>query len=378
MQVGSDHRHAGQVVGVDEGVVVRGVRFVDAGDDRLQWGVARLDQVAVSPVGDVVVVGWQPVGQRHHERVSAGAQTQRQRADVEQHPVADDRGADERQVGQSGHLARVGRRAAPVRRTTVSSTAPRQTRPTVSTWPDRHRISVTPADATGRFTRTHVRVVLTSWRVPRRTERLVNLVICLLATRRFLTAAQIAETVPGYEHDRDDPRAHEAFQRKLERDKAELRALGVPLETGTDSVFDTEPGYRIARREYALPDISLEPDEAAVVGIAARLWQHAGLAAAASSGLAKLRAAGIEVDPQATLGVEPVVTADAAFGPLVTAARERSEVTFDYRVPERDAPTPAICNRGGWCAGVDGGMWSATTWTGRHPAASGCRGSSAR
>ena len=102
-----------------------------------------------------------------------------------------------------------------------------------------------------------------------RTERLVNLVICLLSTRRFLTAAQIAATVPGYEHDPDDAKDHEAFQRKFERDKAELRELGVPLETGTASVFDTEPGYRIAPREYALPDIPLEPDEAAAVGIAA-------------------------------------------------------------------------------------------------------------
>jgi proteasome accessory factor B len=166
-----------------------------------------------------------------------------------------------------------------------------------------------------------------------RTERLVNLVICLLSTRRFLTAAQIAATVPGYEHDPDDPRDHEAFQRKFERDKAELRDLGVPLETGTASIFDTEPGYRIARREYALPDVHLEPDEAAAVGIAARLWQHAGLAAAASSGLAKLRAAGIDVDPHATLGVEPVVTVDAAFEPLTAAVRDRQAVTFDYRRP---------------------------------------------
>src|SRR4029453_5503681 len=127
---------------------------------------------------------------------------------------------------------------------------------------------------------------------PSRTQPLVNLLLCLLSTRRFLTAAQIAATVPGYEHDPEDPRDHEAFQRKFERDKAELRELGVPLETGTASVFDQEPGYRIAHREYALPDIILEPDEAAAVGIAARLWQHAGLAAAASSGLAKLRAAG--------------------------------------------------------------------------------------
>jgi proteasome accessory factor B len=188
-----------------------------------------------------------------------------------------------------------------------------------------------------------------------RTERLVNLVICLLSTRRFLTAAQIAATVPGYEHNADDPRDHEAFQRKFERDKAELRELGVPLETGSASAFDPEPGYRIARREYALPDIPLEPDEAAAVGIAARLWQHAGLAAAASSGLAKLRAAGVDVDPHATLGVEPVVTVDPAFGPLTAAARERRTVAFDYRAPDDDAPSSrrlqpwgVVCWRGRW------------------------------
>ena len=188
-----------------------------------------------------------------------------------------------------------------------------------------------------------------------RTERLVNLVICLLSTRRFLTAAQIAATVPGYEHDADDPRDHEAFQRKFERDKAELRELGVPLETGTASAFDTEPGYRIAHREYALPDIRLEPDETAAVGIAARLWQHAGLAAAASSGLAKLRAGGIDVDSRATLALEPVVTVDPAFAPLTTAARERREVRFDYRVPAEDVATSrrlqpwgVACWRGRW------------------------------
>ncbi|HEY0699842.1 MAG TPA: WYL domain-containing protein [Micromonospora sp.] len=190
-----------------------------------------------------------------------------------------------------------------------------------------------------------------------RTERLVNLVICLLSTRRFLTAAQIAATVPGYEHDPDDPRDHEAFQRKFERDKAELRELGVPLETGTASVFDTEPGYRIAPREYALPDSPLEPDEAAAVGIAARLWQHAGLAAAASSGPAKLRAAGmdVEIDQHVTLDMQPMVTVDPAFAPLTAAARDRRAVAFDYRTPEGDAPTGrrlqpwgVVCWRGRW------------------------------
>jgi proteasome accessory factor B len=188
-----------------------------------------------------------------------------------------------------------------------------------------------------------------------RTERLVNLVICLLATRRYLTAAQIAATVPGYEHNPEDIREHDAFQRKFERDKAELRALGVPLETGMASIFDSEPGYRIAARDYALPAIMLEPDEAAAVGVAARLWRHAGLAAAASSGLAKLRAGGVEVDPQATLGVEPVFAVDQAFEPLTAAARARRQVTFDYRVPVDDRSTTrhlqpwgVVCWRGKW------------------------------
>ena len=201
-----------------------------------------------------------------------------------------------------------------------------------------------------------------------RTERLVNLVICLLSTRRFLTAAQIAAIVPGYEHDAHDAREHEAFQRKFERDKAELRELGVPLETGTTSIFDTESGYRIswpgvgkwmieaiARRDYALPEVHLEPDEAAAVNLAARQWQHADLAAAASSGLAKLRAAGIDVDPHATLGIEPVVSVDPTFEPITQAVRARQAVGFEYRVPEDDVSTTrrlqpwgVVCWRGRW------------------------------
>jgi proteasome accessory factor B len=187
-----------------------------------------------------------------------------------------------------------------------------------------------------------------------RTERLVNLVICLLSTRRFLTSSQIAQTVAGYEHDEEDPKQHDAFQRMFERDKAELRDLGVPVEMGTPSAFDSEAGYRIARRDYALPDIHLEPDEAAAVGLATRFWHVRGLASAAASGLLKLRAAGVEVDPQATLPVEPVVAADPAIDTILTAVRNRRAVTFGYRRPEDDEPTDRHLQ-----------PWGAVSWRGR-------------
>jgi proteasome accessory factor B len=188
----------------------------------------------------------------------------------------------------------------------------------------------------------------------RRTERLVNLVLCLLSTRRFLTAAQIAGIVPGYDYDPDDPKVHEAFQRMFERDKGELRELGVPLETGTNSVFDTEPGYRIARNDYALPELRLDPEEAAAVGIAAQLWHHAQLSNAASSGLVKLRAGGVDLADGPPLGIEPVVSVDPAFSPMLAAIDVRRAVRFSYRTPRDGEPRKRQLQ-----------PWGVVSWRGR-------------
>lgn len=165
----------------------------------------------------------------------------------------------------------------------------------------------------------------------RKTERLLNLVVCLLATRRYLTAEQIRHAVPGY------PDGAEAFKRMFERDKEELRELGVPLETGSDG--DEELGYRIQRQAYELPEIQLTPDEAAVLGLAARVWQRASLAEAASGALLKLRAAGVDTDVAGSLGIEPRVdTNEPAFPALWRAVRDRRPVTFEYQAVGRSAP----------------------------------------
>jgi proteasome accessory factor B len=163
---------------------------------------------------------------------------------------------------------------------------------------------------------------------PPRAERLVNLVLCLLSTRQYLTADRIRGIVPGY----TDASSDEAFFRMFERDKAELRDLGVPLETGRNLTFDHADGYRIARRDYELGDIDLEPAEAAAVALAVRLWDAPELSGAARGALLKLRAAGVEVDEQALAVVEPRVrTTEPAFTPLLAAARSGQVVRFDYR-----------------------------------------------
>lgn len=161
-----------------------------------------------------------------------------------------------------------------------------------------------------------------------RAERLVNLVLCLLSTRQYLTAERIRGIVPGYA---EAPSA-EAFFRTFERDKTELRDLGIPLETGRNSVFDHADGYRIARRDYELGDVDLEPDEAAALALAVRLWDSPELAGAARGALLKLRAAGVEVDENASAAIEPKVrTSEPAFAPLLAAVQSGRIVGFDYR-----------------------------------------------
>src|SRR5215211_7844316 len=162
-----------------------------------------------------------------------------------------------------------------------------------------------------------------------KTERLLNLVICLLSTRRPLTKAQIRQAVPQYAENAST----EAFERMFERDKDELRDLGIPLLTSFDNpLFEDEVGYRVDRAAYALPEVSFEPDELAVLGLASRVWQQATLAGPASRALIKLKAAGVEPDESSLVGIEPRVrTSEPAFEPIYAAVRDRQPVSFPYR-----------------------------------------------
>ncbi|MFM9032839.1 MAG: helix-turn-helix transcriptional regulator [Mycobacterium sp.] len=130
-------------------------------------------------------------------------------------------------------------------------------------------------------------------------ERLTNLFIALLTTRNYLTAERIREIVIGYGESPTD----EAFARTFERDKADLRDLGIPLETGRSSIHDTIDGYRIKPDAYALPDIALTPEESAAVAVATTLWESPDRITATQNALLKLRAAGVDIDPVAEVAI---------------------------------------------------------------------------
>ncbi|MEV7400663.1 WYL domain-containing protein [Streptomyces sp. NPDC091267] len=192
-------------------------------------------------------------------------------------------------------------------------------------------------------------------------ERLMNLALCLLGTRRPLSKRELRGSIEAYlEAGSDD-----AFNRMFERDKDDLRELGLVIETVEN--LDGDTGYLARRDSNRLPPITLDAEEAAALGLAAKVWQQARLAGAASGALQKLRAAGMpeaEDAYEVHSALEPRIPVhEAAFEPLMLACRDRRPVTFDYRKgnsarPEQRQVEPWTleCWRGHWyLAGWDRG-----------------------
>lgn len=172
-----------------------------------------------------------------------------------------------------------------------------------------------------------------------RAERLMNLHILLLGARRFIGKDAIRESIYP-EHPRGAA-GDEAFERAFERDKDALRQIGAVIEVGSaDAFFDDEIGYRIPTEQTSLPEIRFESDEAAVLGLAAQVWQQATLAKATGRALAKLKGQGVEIDPTRLEVVAPAITADEpAFEPLWDAVGKRRQVTFPYQRASESEPT---------------------------------------
>lgn len=158
-------------------------------------------------------------------------------------------------------------------------------------------------------------------------ERMMNLAAALLAAERPVTAAWIAERVAGYPSDKV------AFRKAFERDKSELRDLGVPItvEEIADS-YPPETGYRIDRVDYELPDPGLAPDELAALRLALQAVRlgDGDTASDGTEALWKLGGVvrtGEPAGPDSHLASLPV---DPTLVPLFTAVLERRRVTFTY------------------------------------------------
>lgn len=169
-----------------------------------------------------------------------------------------------------------------------------------------------------------------------KTERLITLMNALLGAPMAVPASELRRRVPGY------PEDDSSFKRAFERDKDELRDMGVPLLV--ESVPGTDPpltGYRIRPIDYELRDPGLEPDELEALNLAAAVFGSEG--GMGQRAMFKLGGAVADGRPTAEIPADPALV--AAF----TGVAERRTLLFRYRdTPRTVSPYRLEFIRGRW------------------------------
>lgn len=162
--------------------------------------------------------------------------------------------------------------------------------------------------------------------VSRKSERLVSLTIALLATKRFLTKNEIFNSIEGYEGEAD------AKERMFERDKEDLRNLGITIEVGSfDPLFEDEAGYRIRADEYQLEISDLTPTQLGLLSLASTAWQDSVLDGTSLSALVKLKSLGVESDLDGIPKISPrLVAVDPNVARIIDAVSHRQVISFTY------------------------------------------------
>jgi proteasome accessory factor B len=190
-------------------------------------------------------------------------------------------------------------------------------------------------------------------------ERLFSLVLALLATETGLTKNEVLSTVQGYRQ-RYRPGGDNAnLERQFERDKDDIRDLGVPLETVESpgqAGNNQNLRYRIPRGAYELPsDITFSVEETTLLNLAAMVWREGSLSGESRRAMMKLKGLGLVPD-EPVLGYAPRLRVrDAAFEPLRAALEKNAVVRFAYLKPGEAearvrtvAPLALIQHQGRW------------------------------
>ncbi len=192
----------------------------------------------------------------------------------------------------------------------------------------RHDFSNTPSNHISNGT--GLALVLMTQNSPQEV-RLLNLVIALLNANRPITRQEIRDSVTGYSLGQDEI----AFARMLERDKAILRDLGVPINTvESKSAHSSELGYTIDRDEYSADNFELTASELGIVILAAQLWENTALESDSLRAVTKLKARASQADHSPLTGFHPTIAPDSpSLDPLLKAIGQRKPVSFEYRAP---------------------------------------------
>lgn len=168
-----------------------------------------------------------------------------------------------------------------------------------------------------------------------KTERLINLTLGLLASKRYLTKNEIFRTIAGYSG------TPESMERMFERDKDELRSAGIIIEVGgLDPLFEDEQGYLIRSSQIQIQPNDFSKAELILMVLAANYWSQSNLDDSAKNALLKIAsidsdvAGGVDSNSGQLL-VQSFNHEVSQLRALINAVSSRRYIKFIYKSLER-------------------------------------------
>lgn len=196
-------------------------------------------------------------------------------------------------------------------------------------------------------------------------ERLYSLTLALIQTEVGLTKEEIFSSIRGYRHDLEKAGGIdgnlESLDRKFNRDKDDLRKMGLQLDSAGSSEGDADFRYRISRKAFEWPEgTTLTAKQLQLLELAASVWEHAALSPDATSGITRLRAIAPAASRNLVTGIAPrVTTIEPSFAPLKRCIDELSTVSFLYRKSNGDEAVRVVQP---WQLTHTHGLWMLLGW----------------
>lgn len=203
-----------------------------------------------------------------------------------------------------------------------------------------------------------------SWKPAKtdKSERLFQLTCVLLYAERGLTKRELFHAVDAYRSDLAKTSEDDfALNKKFERDKSDLRDMGIQVSNPDPKSDPDEMRYVISSDTFIWPEeVAFDAQELQLLNLAAQVWAQASLSSEANRGLVRLRGLGIEPAAADMLGFAPRLrTHEPSFLPLSQAIEELTEVSFDYRKADGETTRRNVQP---WLLRSIDGQWLAVCW----------------
>lgn len=195
-----------------------------------------------------------------------------------------------------------------------------------------------------------------------KSERLFQLTCVLLYSERGLTKRELFHAVDSYRSDLTKTSEDDfALNKKFERDKSELREMGIQVSNPDPKSDPDEMRYLISADTFTWPDeVRFDSQQLQLLNLAAQVWAQASLSSEANRGLVRLRGLGIEPAASDLFGFAPRLrTHEPSFLPLSQAVEGRIEVSFDYRKPDGEVSRRQVQP---WLLRNIDGQWLLVCW----------------